>query len=193
MTLFSMYRTWTFMKRLRSAVLLLSVISLACLFQSCEESLDYTMRMSPDEQAEAMVGTWVLTRAGMSPPSLDGTGEEHIENNVETGLKYVEITGSEITFNFEAPVPVYFQGKDTRSYPELHEETASFKLQHDVGSIPHLTAINVDGSGTFAFCYSEEEASGANQFSFYTKDDVHAIRMVLSFYIEGYYFEFERE
>lgn len=161
--------------------------------QSCEKPYDYAMSMSKEEQAEVMVGTWVLTRAGTAAPSPDETGEEHIQDNSVTLLQYVEITGADITFHFSKPVPVYFQGKATDYCPEMHEETTTLKLRHDIGSIPNLTAIDPEGAGNFSFCYSEDDETGANEFTFYTKDDVHAVRMILSFYIDGYYFEFERE
>lgn len=188
-------QTWTFMKRLRPAVLLLSVISMAFWVQSCEEPYDYMMSMSPHEQAEAMVGTWVLTRAGTCPPMPDGNGEEHITDNLDTPLEYIEITGSDITFHFSEPVPVYFIGEATGNIPEEHEKTQSFKVKHCIGGIPNLTAIDAgtEDSPSFAFCYSESDPAGANEFIFYTRDDVHAVRTILNFYIEGFYFEFERE
>lgn len=182
----------------KSAINIFAAIFSAALMlcvQSCEEPYDYTMSLPYDEQAEAMVGTWVLTRAGTVPPSFDENGEEHIENNLATSLQYIEITGSDLTFHFSEPVPVYFRGEATDDIPEKHEETATFKVKHGIGGIPHLTAIRTgtDEKPGFAFCYSENDPSGANEFTFYTRDDVHAIRTILSFYIEGFYFEFERE
>lgn len=173
----------------------ITLMLLAFSFQSCEEPYDYTMNLPPDEQAEAMIGTWVLTRAGTVPPALDENGEEHIPDNMETSLQYIEITSSDITFHFREPVPVYFLGEATQYEPQLHDKSASLTFKHSVGGIPNLTAINTgsEENPSFAFCYSENDPCGANEFVFYTKDDIHAIRTILNFFIEGFYLEFERE
>ena len=113
----------------------------AAMFQSCVEKYDYSMSMTTEEQAEAMVGTWILTSAGTESPSFDENRESHVENNISTELESVTITDSEITFNFRSPAPFYLRSSETGNVWQAQKNVTSYTFGHSITNIEHCAAV----------------------------------------------------
>lgn len=151
----------------------------AAMFQSCVEKYDYSMSMTAEEQAKAMVGTWILTSAGTESPSFDENRESHVENNISTELESVTITGSEITFNFRSPVPFYLRSSETGNVWQAQENVTSCTFGHSITGIEHCAAVyyGTEENPSATIGYSEYDTSCF--FEFFTKDDVNATRMII--------------
>lgn len=151
----------------------------AAMFQSCVEKYDYSMSMTTEEQAEAMVGTWILTSAGTESPSFDENRESHVENNISTELESVTITDSKITFNFRSPAPFYLRSSETGNVWQAQENVTSYTFGHSITNIEHCAAVYYGTEENPSATIGYNEYATSSFFEFFTKDDVNATRMIL--------------
>lgn len=80
------------MRHFKSALIAAATVSAALTLTSCEEEFDYVMSLTAEEQQEAMIGTWRLTRASYEDASYDENREEHLTNDMRTTMESMVIT-----------------------------------------------------------------------------------------------------
>ncbi len=189
--------TTTYMKHFSAICLTAAMTVISGIFTSCMEKYDYMMSLTTEEQAEAMLGTWVLTCASDTDESFDENGELHLDGNLTTTLESMVITESEITFNFSSEMPLYTSSA-TGGEPELESSSTTFTFPHSVNTIPGIrfrmqkNLLYNSESSELAIERTGYNPDGAYiSFNLYTKDDVHAVRIVMN--AGDCYFEFDKQ
>lgn len=172
--------------------IILPVVICASLLTSCISRFDYSISFNEQEQLQAMQGTWKLTAASTQSAIIDNNGEEHLYGNLSTSLEKVEITESDIIFTFTDDIDLYeVVFTDSEMRWEYVNTGDSFTFRHDILNIPDVAFANLGNEGARKDILLTGYYSGT--FTFFTRDDVTAHRMIISFSDTGYYFEFERQ
>lgn len=157
------------------------------------------MSLTAEEQQEAMIGTWRLTRASYEDASYDENREEHLTNDMPTTMESIVITENQITFNFSEEVDLYAMTLTGSSVEVAVAETGkSFTFTHSVSSVPGLDfrtlknfVPNSQSTEVAPVRLDYNPDMSFIRFSLFTKDDVHAIRMITD--ARDAHYEFERQ
>lgn len=187
------------MRHFKSALIAAATVSAALTLTSCEEESDYVMSLTAEEQQEAMIGTWRLTRASYEDASFDENREEHLNNDMPTTMESMVITEDRITFSFSEEVDLYAMTLTGSSVEVAVAETGkSFTFTHSVSSVPGLDfrmlknfVPNSQSTEVAPVRLDYNPDMSFIRFSLYTKDDVHATRIIMD--ARDAHYEFERQ
>lgn len=175
---------------MKNTILPLLICASFCV--SCISRFDYSLSLTEEEQLEVMQGAWRLTAASSEPAVIDMNGEEHLVNNLSTSLQSVDITGTHITMTFGDDIDLYeVVFTDSEMLWEYVSTGDVFTFPHNVLGIPDASFANMGSESAGKDILLTGYYSGT--FTFFTRDDVTAHRMIISFSDTGYYFEFERQ